>query len=37
MIKSCDNCYENYSTGRENTNEFFCQRCMRNVPEVENW
>ena len=29
MIKSCENCYENYSTERDH-NDFFCWKCMNN-------
>ena len=37
MIRYCENCWENFDNEGERSNEFFCPKCMGNIPEVENW
>lgn len=36
-MRYCENCYENFDNKREDTNEFFCRKCMGNEVRVENW
>ena len=30
MIKSCENCWETYDVERNDSNEYFCPKCMGN-------